>query len=100
MTQLETTLQTITPINDYYKKQSLKTIELYINEYNQTKSINDFKRVYDFIGDINGYEVELNMALDQEDKGKYMAHYEYNLYDPDTNEYIKTYELERAIELV
>ncbi len=100
MTQLETTLQTIEPMNNYYKTQSLKTIESYIDKYNQQKNIDNFMRVYDFIGDLNSYEVEMNIVLDKVDKGKYTANYEYNLYDPDNNdEYIKTYELERTIEI-
>lgn len=100
MTQLETTLQSIEPMNNHYKTQSLKTIELYINEYNQQKNIDNFMRVYDFIGDLNSYEVEMNIVLDKVDKGKYTANYEYNLYDTDNNdEYIKTYELERTIEI-
>jgi hypothetical protein len=96
MTQLETTIDTIRPLVEQEKARALKTIELHIQTYNQTKDFYDFKRVYNLFEELDNYEVEYNLEVEDQN-GLYVGHYDWTLYDPDNNKYIKTYELERTL---
>jgi len=87
-------------LNDMNKQNNLKYIDRKMVRYLTTPSFDDFNDLYNMIRDLDGYEIEQNMTMENIDD-KYIMNYDFNLYDPEQNfKYIKTYELQRELDLV
>lgn len=93
MNLTNTTLNTIGKMVAEQKKSSIKLMDIYYNNYNKEKTNEAFIKLYDYIGEVDGIEVEHNLTLLERDK----ALYEWNLYDSDDQSYIKTYDIEREL---